>query len=164
MRTTVYRPFWLPAAVTMGVLIAVFGCLAFMSWRSVASLDPIHEHLEHLELLHETGLGVQMALLEGMRREARVDPARVRAARASVEELIALKGHMEPQTPERLRAMQARFNDLERDPLGSTLAIMELMRETRAYVDIHTKSHPDGELRAQLEVIRFEDRSGYHCS
>ena len=41
--------------------------------------------------------------------------------------------------------------------------LFDLMRSGRAYVDIHTVSHPGGALRGQLEVTRFEERSGYHC-
>lgn len=42
--------------------------------------------------------------------------------------------------------------------------LLWIMRQGRAYLDLHTDAHPDGELRANLTSPRFEDLSEYYCS
>lgn len=43
-------------------------------------------------------------------------------------------------------------------------SLFQLLRSGQTYIDIHTASQPDGELRADLTEVRFEDWSGYFCS
>jgi hypothetical protein len=41
--------------------------------------------------------------------------------------------------------------------------LYDLLARGQAYVDIHTVGHPDGELRAQLELVDAQDWSDYYC-
>jgi two-component system NtrC family sensor kinase len=137
-RFSVQSLFWLPAGVSVALVLIAVGALVVLSWRSVARIQPVQAHLAQMSRLQEVGLDFEQTLIRGLR-----DPSQVAMEQlvALGDELLALASsaqHLQPQTPQRLRSIRLLLVSRGRPPvdlLSETLAQLRrlLLAERRAH-------------------------------
>lgn len=100
-RLSIARFFWLPLALSGVFVIMVLVALVAMSWRSLARLQPVQEHLVYISRIQDIGLNMEQALLKALRDE-QVSREELDILRRQAVEIVALEGAMHPDTNRRL--------------------------------------------------------------
>lgn len=141
LKSTLYRPVWLPAAITAACLLIALALLTGTAWRSLERLGPVHRHLIQLSRLQGTGLRIQELLVTHLGRNAPIDPAELRHLQREVGEIMALNSHLRAETPRVLQQVQDTLGDLTQNPKDALIATLDQLRKVLA---LETDAH--GEL------------------
>ncbi len=132
-KSVIYRPVWLPLAVTATLLMVALLLLLMTASRSVDRLVPVHEHLNELMLLQDVALHVDQLMVEnppggGNTREVLLNELRI----------VLDRDYLVANTPITLRRIYNELNDADfatSRVLGDTLHGIHavLTDETRAH-------------------------------
>lgn len=138
LKSTLYRPVWLPAAITAAFLLVALALLTGTAWRSLERLGPVHRHLIQLSRLQETGLRIQELLVAHLDHDAPIDPVELRRLQDEVGEILALNSHLNAETPQFLRQIQNTLGELAENPKDALIATLDQLHKVLA---LEIKAH-----------------------
>lgn len=144
-RLILYRPLWLPVAITGAFLAVALGVLLAMSRSNVIRLHPVHQHMQQLNSLQHASLSLQEMLIVHLNDSGPIDTGRLEALRQEVVEIIAMESELVPESPALLRQAQATLGDLSSDQRGALIATLGQIRRVLA---LETQAH--GSLVSQV--------------
>lgn len=98
-RLILYRPLWLPVAITGAFLAVALGVLLAMSRSNVIRLHPVHQHMQQLNSLQHASLSLQEMLIVHLNDSGPIDTGRLEALRQEVVEIIAMESELVPESP-----------------------------------------------------------------
>ena len=137
-RLILYRPLWMPVAITGAFLAVTLGVLLAMSWSNVNRLHPVHRHMQQLNRLQHASLSLQEMLIEHLNESSPIDRTKLEGLRQEVVDIIAMESHLVPESPALLRQAQAILGDLSRDPREALIATLAQIRRVLA---LETEAH-----------------------
>jgi nitrogen fixation/metabolism regulation signal transduction histidine kinase len=123
------RAFWVPAALSVLVLVVFGASLWLASRRSAERLGPVRVQLQNLEALHSSTSQLHDLLLQRLERQGRLDQRQLARIRTSLESLLLLDSFQAETTPAQLQQAQRLVQALERDPGGTGLVLLEILRD-----------------------------------
>lgn len=123
------RPFRLAAVLAAAALAVSLGFLAYTAWRSAERLDPLEQHLAHLQDLQQASLDIQEILIRSF--EDHVPPRRadIDGLRGRLGALLRRDTHLHPQTPDRIRRALGFLESDGSEVETGLLAALGLIRE-----------------------------------
>jgi two-component system NtrC family sensor kinase len=84
----IYRPVWLPVAITAAMLMIALYMLLGTASRSLDRLRPLHTHLDRLMQAQQVSLDIQQLFIRHLGNESEINAADLARARASIEQLL----------------------------------------------------------------------------
>lgn len=123
------RPFRLTTLLAAVALAVSLGFLAYVAARSVERLDPLEQHLAHLEDLQQSSVDIQEILIHSF--EEGTPPRRADIDRLDARLLALLRRDtpLHPKTSERIRRALGFLQTDAGDPKTGLLAALALIRE-----------------------------------
>ncbi len=104
---TLIRPLMAVGLIGAAALALSLVLLALTSWRALVLVDPVRNHLHHLNELHEASRQTQNLLVRHIANQPPPTEAEVGAIRARLSQLVARDGNLDARTPELLRQARA---------------------------------------------------------
>lgn len=157
MRRTPFRPVQLAAGVFVALAVATLGVSAVLTVWETRRLASSHEQLARM---HDVELGhieLERTLVRGLSQTWLADDPRWFALRSKLEELIALRAHLDADSPRRLSELRRRFDAPpsadRRRQLEEALA---LLREITLAEDAQQEQVLAGIERRQALQLRLE--------
>ncbi len=138
LRVLLLRPLVLPALVLLTLLLLALLLLVARSWQHLQRLQPLDQHAVELRLLQDINLNLQVTLLESLDRRTLVGRSYVTLLRGQVEEVLTLGSHLQPDTPRRLRQLNAMLERLEGQP---SMTLSQPLDEIRQVIAAETLAH-----------------------
>jgi signal transduction histidine kinase len=136
--SVLYRPAWLPASVTAGLLVAALGLLVGLSWYSREQLRPVVGHMAQLNRLQSAGLRLQGLLAAHLRTSGPIDPLERDAIQKELQAILALDSHLVGETPAILQRARAALDALAENPRE---ALILTLTEIRKVLAAETHAH-----------------------
>ncbi|EXJ15386.1 ATP-binding protein [Imhoffiella purpurea] len=134
---SIRRLFWVPLWISAGLVLVVLVGMLLVSWRSLDRLEPVEAHLAHLEQIQGIDLGIEQALLKGL-RGTRISPDELDALRDRVAHIDRIEGALHPETVARLKGIESRLGDTH---APSVELLFESLTEIRQVLDGERERH-----------------------
>jgi two-component system, NtrC family, sensor kinase len=137
----VLRSIVLPLAAIGALLLLALGVLLITSWNGLRLLEPVQQHLEQLAGLRDAEQQLGGLLIGPAYAAPAVAAQDVRALQATFAQLLALNGHLEPATPERLRAAHAALGELANDADPLKAELLAVLGDLREVLTLEHRAH-----------------------
>ena len=148
-----YRPVWLPLAITAAMLMIALGLLQGTASRSLNRLQHLHTHLERLTQAQEASLHIQRILLPHFDNSDPIAPAELIAIRGDIDKMRAVYADTETDIGAALRRAQAALNADDTQPREALLiSLQELGHVLKAETTAHDNLIGGARQAAQLEL------------
>ena len=148
-----YRPVWLPVAITAVMLMIALALLQGSATRSLNRLQRLHTHLERLTQAQETSLRIQRILLHNFDSAGTLSPAALEDIRADIGKMMAIHHDTEPEISAALQRALAALKPDNPDPRQALItALQELGHVLNAETYAHDTLMVGAKQAAQLEL------------
>jgi signal transduction histidine kinase len=108
----VYRALQLRGWALIGLLVLILAVLVAMIWRNLERFETIRAHVHYAHRIMQTGLDLQKALNDSLYSEPKsFVPDRLDALANDLKQLRLLDRHLDPNTPRKLRIVEAELAD-----------------------------------------------------
>lgn len=103
----VRRLFWLPIGISGTLVVAVLLALAVVAWLGLRRVEPVQAHLADIGRLRDLGMAMEQVLFRAMQGKDQVATTDIASLRVDLEGVIQRSGYLNPETPQRLRGVEA---------------------------------------------------------
>jgi two-component system NtrC family sensor kinase len=110
-RLPVRRLFWLPIGISGTLVVAVLLALVVVASVGLRRVEPIQAHLGDIGRLRDLGMAMEQVLFRGMQGTDPIATTELASLHDALEEAIPRTGYLSPETPERLRGIEALLSD-----------------------------------------------------
>ena len=159
LRTPIFRPLWLPTAITAVLLLSAMILMVSMSWRSMQRLQPVHKHLAEITRLQQAGLGLEEMLLPvlapALAPENPVEQNKIRLIKKQIDNILVLNTYLAPESSPLLDKARHALDNIEASPkknlINSLTEIRQVLAiESEAHDKLMSKVRNDTELEFKI--------------
>lgn len=107
----VRRLFWLPIGISGALVVALLLALVVVAWVGLRRVEPVQAHLGDIGRLRDLETAMEQALFRGGQGSEQIATTERAGLRDALEGVIGHGGYLSPETPERLRGIEALLSD-----------------------------------------------------
>jgi two-component system, NtrC family, sensor kinase len=126
------RLFWLPIGIAGTLVMAVLAALVLVAWLGLMRVEPVQAHLGDIGRLRDLGMAMEQVLFKGMRGQDQIAATELAGLRASLERDIQQGRYLNPETPGRLRGIEALLGDTGSNRVDALFHALADLRATLA--------------------------------
>jgi signal transduction histidine kinase len=159
LRTPIFRPLWLPTAITAVLLLSAIILMVGMSWRSMQRLQPVHEHLLEITRLQQAGLDLEEMLLPVLApqlgSESIAEEKKIRLIKNQINNIMAQNTYLAAESSQLLNRARRELDNIESNPkqnlINSLASIRQVLAtESDAHDKLMSKVRGDTELEFKI--------------
>ena len=150
----IYRPVWLPVAITVALFLLALALLFTTAWRGMDRLQPMQKHLERMNQTQAISLRIQKIWLDHVNRGTSIPPAAIADIRADIAKMLASSNsNINPSiTASQQHAYEA-LNNKDIPPAEAiTIALNELNHVLKSETVIHSALVHEARETAEFEL------------
>lgn len=136
LKTPIFRPLWLPTAITAVLLLSAMILMVSMSWRSMQRLQPVHQHLAEVTRLQQAGLGLEEMLLPvlapSLAPDNPADKNQVRLIKKQIDNILVSNARLAPDSSRLLDKARRALDNIEARPKKNLIDSLALIRQVLA--------------------------------
>lgn len=121
---------WIPISVLGLLLMTSLIIQLFLAWQSYHRIEPVSQHMTHLENLQSTLSSLEESLANLMPEDKTLDLATRHKLQQTLGQLLLENNHLASSTPANIRAAQRTLNDMTTHPKMLLLDVLKILRKT----------------------------------
>ncbi len=133
MKTNYQRvslPIWIPVSVLGALLLASLLIQLSLAWQSLRRIEPVSQHMAHLEDLQAAISGLEESLANLMPEDKTLDPKERDRLQGMLRQLLEKQNHLAATTPDNIRVAQLALADGTTHPKMMLLTVLKILRKT----------------------------------
>ena len=155
LRAPIFRPLWLPTAITVVLLLSAIGIMVGMSWRNTHRLQPVHKHLLEMNRLQQAGLELEELLLPVLTGKSTADRNQIRLIKNQLDNILELNTYLSSDSSRLLDQARQTLGNITSNPRQDLIASLASIRrvlaaESQAHDKLMTKVRSDTELEFKI--------------
>jgi signal transduction histidine kinase len=153
LKTILYRPVWIPVAITAGALLLALLLLVTNAWRGIERLQPVHNHLDRITRLQATSQHLQKILLDHLLENNDISATSLKDIHSDLDKLL---NSMDQQADKAVVAPLRQAQQAVDHPSGTRKqALIEALNKLNAVLQSETHTH-DNLLREARNTAKVE--------